>query len=92
MEGNKVLEIKNAGINKGRAAQTWISKGPWDFILAIGDDVTDEDIFQELPGGAYSIKVGFGPSRAMYNIGGVGEVRLLLQELSTATAKRKPTT
>jgi trehalose 6-phosphate synthase/phosphatase len=91
MEGNKVLEIKNAGINKGRAAQTWISKGPWDFILAIGDDVTDEDIFQELPGGAYSIKVGFGPSRAMYNIGGVGEVRLLLQELSTATAKRKPT-
>ncbi|MBN2324648.1 MAG: bifunctional alpha,alpha-trehalose-phosphate synthase (UDP-forming)/trehalose-phosphatase [Spirochaetes bacterium] len=84
MEGNKVLEIKNAGINKGRAAQTWISKGPWDFILAIGDDVTDEDIFQELPGNAYSIKVGFGPTRARYNIGGVGEVRLLLQELSTA--------
>jgi len=84
MEGNKVLEIKNAGINKGRAALSWITRDRWDFILAIGDDVTDEDIFKELPGDAYSIKVGFGASRAVYNIGDVGEVRLLLQELSTA--------
>ncbi len=84
IEGNKVLEIKNAGINKGRAALSWITRDRWDFILAIGDDVTDEDIFEELPGNAYSIKVGFGVSRAVYNIGEVGEVRLLLQELSTA--------
>ncbi len=82
MEGNKVLEIKNAGINKGRAALSWLTKDRWDFILAIGDDVTDEDVFEQLPDSAYSIKVGFGPSRAVYNTGGVGEVRVLLQALS----------
>ena len=63
---------------------SWITRGRWDFILAIGDDVTDEDIFEVLPGDAYSIKVGFGASRAVYNMSDVGATRLLLQELSTA--------
>ncbi|NIO19762.1 MAG: bifunctional alpha,alpha-trehalose-phosphate synthase (UDP-forming)/trehalose-phosphatase, partial [Candidatus Aenigmarchaeota archaeon] len=58
LEGSKVVEVKNVGINKGRAALRWISKKKWDFILAIGDDWTDEDTFAVLPESAYSIKVG----------------------------------
>jgi trehalose 6-phosphate synthase/phosphatase len=81
LEGSKVMEIKHIGINKGRAAQRWLAKEQWDFILAIGDDVTDEDIFAVLPESAYSIKVGLGPSKARFNIALQHEVRELLQEM-----------
>jgi len=75
MEGNKVIEIKNTNINKGRAALKWISKKQWDFVLAIGDDLTDEDIFAVLPDTAYSIKVGLGSSHAKFYIESVDKVR-----------------
>jgi len=81
LEGSKVLEIKNIGINKGRAALRWISKEQWDFILAIGDDLTDEDVFAVMPESAYSIKVGLSPSKARFNIVSQYEVRDLLREL-----------
>ncbi|MEJ7660059.1 MAG: trehalose-phosphatase [Hymenobacter sp.] len=53
MEGNKVLEIKAAGINKGNAAARWLAKYPADFVLALGDDRTDEDTFRALPRGVH---------------------------------------
>jgi len=81
LEGNKVMEVKNAGINKGKAALKWVSKEKWDFILAIGDDWTDEDVFSILPPWAYSIKVGLSPSKARFNIGSLYEVRSLLKTL-----------
>jgi len=81
LEGSKVMEIKHIGINKGRAAQRWLAKEQWDFILAIGDDVTDEDTFTVLPETAYSIKVGLGPSKARFNIASQHEVRELLAEM-----------
>ncbi|MCD6385005.1 bifunctional alpha,alpha-trehalose-phosphate synthase (UDP-forming)/trehalose-phosphatase [Candidatus Sumerlaeota bacterium] len=81
LEGNKVIEIKSPGITKGVASLRWISKKEWDFILAVGDDLTDEDMFRALPEGAYSIKVGLSPSQAKYTAESVGEVRLLLKEL-----------
>ena len=80
-EGNKVIEIKNAGINKGRAVLRWITKKNWDFILAIGDDWTDEDMFAVLPESAYSIKVGLSPSQAKFNVNSWIDVRSLLEEL-----------
>jgi len=82
MEGNKVIEIKNTNINKGRAALKWISKKQWDFILAIGDDLTDEDIFAVLPDTAYSIKVGLGSSRAKFYMESVDKVKALLKSIS----------
>ena len=82
MEGNKVIEIKNININKGRAALRWINKKEWDFITAIGDDLTDEDMFKVLPETSYSIKVGIFPSQAKYNIRTYAGVRDLLKELS----------
>jgi trehalose 6-phosphate synthase/phosphatase len=81
LEGSKVMEIKHIGVNKGRAAQRWLGKEQWDFILAIGDDVTDEDIFAVLPESAYALKVGLGPSKARFNIASQHEVRELLQEM-----------
>ncbi len=82
LDGNKVIEIKNTEVNKGRAARHWLSKRKWDFIISIGDDLTDEDIFEVLPGWAYSIKVGLGPSKARFTIPSYVEVRELLKELA----------
>lgn len=58
MRGNKVIEIRNPGINKGFAVQQWLSKGHFEFIMAIGDDGTDEDTFAILPPHAYSFRLG----------------------------------
>ncbi len=82
-EGNKILEIKNRSINKGRAAETWLANQNWDFIIAAGDDYTDEEMFTILPDTAYSIKVGIGISKARFNVDTISEIRLLLQELAS---------
>lgn len=81
LEGSKIIEIKSIGINKGRAALHWLSKGSWGFVLAIGDDWTDEDLFAVLPESAYSIKVGLSPSKAKFNLNSVWEVRSLIKGL-----------
>jgi trehalose 6-phosphate synthase/phosphatase len=84
LEGNRVLEVKNSGINKGRAALQWTSTGDWDFIMAAGDDWTDEDMFAAVPETAYSIKVGVYPSQANFNVGSVEDVRGLLSRMLEA--------
>jgi trehalose 6-phosphate synthase/phosphatase len=81
MPGNKVLEIKNIEVNKGKAAQNWLYNVNADFILALGDDHTDEDIFKALPESAYTIKVGSNISAAKYYLRDPKEVRLLLKEV-----------
>ena len=81
LEGNRVIEIKNVGINKGQVALRWIPRKDWDFILAVGDDWTDEDMFHVLPDSAYSIKVGSFPSRARFNVNSIKDVRSLLHDL-----------
>ena len=89
LEGSKVIEVKNVGVSKGRAALRWISKSSRDFILAIGDDWTDEDVFATLPDKAYSIKVGLTPSKAGYNLTSHYEVRKLLRELASNAIRIK---
>ena len=81
LEGNKVVEIKNAGVNKGKATQHWVNKRRWDFVLGIGDDSTDEDIFRALPEWGVSIKVGPGRTAARYSLTGVSEVRRFFARL-----------
>jgi len=82
LEGNKVVEIKNAGVNKGKATLNWVDEEDWDFIMALGDDHTDEDTFKALPDHAYTIKVGLSNSVAKYNVLSVQEVRQLLSRFT----------
>jgi trehalose 6-phosphate synthase/phosphatase len=81
MHGNKVLEIKNAGLNKGVATKDWLRKSH-DFVMAIGDDVTDEDIFETLPLTAETIKVGRGLTKAQFRLGSHKDVIRLLKRLA----------
>jgi trehalose 6-phosphate synthase/phosphatase len=80
-QGNKILEVRPANINKGMAALTWI-KPNTDFALAIGDDRTDEYMFTLLPPTALTIKVGRGRTSARYRISNVSTVLKLLEKLA----------
>lgn len=82
LEGNKVIEIKNSGFNKGRAALNLMGNNIYDFILGIGDDWTDEYLFEQLPKKAYTIKVGLKNTQARFNIEAVANVREFLKELA----------
>ncbi|MEN8117410.1 MAG: bifunctional alpha,alpha-trehalose-phosphate synthase (UDP-forming)/trehalose-phosphatase [Bacteroidota bacterium] len=81
MDGDKVIEIKNAGINKGKAALDKIGDTEFDFMLALGDDWTDEYTFNAIPDSAYTIKVGAKSTVARYYINDVSGVRGLLSQL-----------
>jgi trehalose 6-phosphate synthase/phosphatase len=89
LQGNKVVEVRNAGVNKGTITRRWLAMGH-DFILAIGDDVTDEDTFAVLPDDAYSICVGIGQTRARFNLREPGEVLELLTELFDTSSNAPP--
>jgi trehalose 6-phosphate synthase/phosphatase len=81
LEGNKVVEIKNSEIDKGRAASVWLNKHESDFIMACGDDWTDEDTFKAMPKDAFSIKVGSTSSAARYRVADYTEIRDILKSL-----------
>ncbi|MFP4231314.1 MAG: bifunctional alpha,alpha-trehalose-phosphate synthase (UDP-forming)/trehalose-phosphatase [Spirochaetaceae bacterium] len=82
LEGNNMIEIKNTDVSKGRAAARWLESSDWDFVLAVGDDWTDEDIFTMLPEHAYSIKVSVDISSAKYFLESPDAVRKMVQELA----------
>ncbi|MBN1159363.1 MAG: bifunctional alpha,alpha-trehalose-phosphate synthase (UDP-forming)/trehalose-phosphatase [Bacteroidales bacterium] len=66
MKGNKIVEIKYPGVNKGAAAISMLDFFPSDYILAAGDDTTDEDMFMVLPDKAITIKIGGYSQNAKY--------------------------
>jgi trehalose 6-phosphate synthase/phosphatase len=88
LEGNKVLEVRNTGVSKGSAATEWLGGLGADFILAIGDDWTDEDLFRALPQTAYSVRVGLANTAARYYLSSHTAVRRVLRELSQASREQ----
>jgi trehalose-phosphatase len=82
LEGNKVIEIKSVLYNKGTVAATLIQQNHFDFIMAIGDDKTDEDLFNAMPEDAFTIKVGSGLSFAKYNLKKQKDLYDLFQNLT----------
>jgi len=84
LQGSKIVEIRNAGINKGIGARYWLQDKQYDFIMAVGDDFTDEDLFKVLPdnNNTYSIKVGLQASYAKYNLKNYKEILDLLKKMT----------
>lgn len=68
VKGNKIVEIKRPDYTKGSEVSRLLKKKSYDFILAMGDDVTDEDMFTSLPKEAYTVKIGTISENAKYNI------------------------
>jgi trehalose 6-phosphate synthase/phosphatase len=81
LSGNKVIEIKSREVDKGKAAQHYINSGDYNFILAIGDDITDEDMFKVTRNNGFTIKVGTNKSAAEFYFNNSREARNLLRNL-----------
>lgn len=84
LQGSKVVEVRQAGVNKGTAGMHFLTQKRPDFVLAIGDDSTDEDLFRILPQTAYSIRVGMSQSHAKFTLPDHREVLRLLDALAQA--------
>ncbi|RIL06364.1 MAG: bifunctional alpha,alpha-trehalose-phosphate synthase (UDP-forming)/trehalose-phosphatase [Proteobacteria bacterium] len=82
LPGNMVIEIRPHGVHKGRIAEEvtpWVRPGLR--IVAIGDDLTDEDLFAALPEDAETIHVGPAPSVARWRLLDVASARRFLRAL-----------
>ena len=84
MDGNKVIEVKPRGVDKGHAAHRWFRDPAYGFLLAAGDDRTDEDVFEAAPDDAWTVKIGGGPTRARFALKNSAEMRRLLEAMAEA--------
>ncbi|CAL0313171.1 unnamed protein product [Lupinus luteus] len=99
--GQHIVEVKPQGINKGLAAEKILStmvnggNSP-DFVMCIGDDRSDEDMFESilrtvscpsLPAAPeiFACTVGSKPSKAKYYLDDTTDVIKLLQGLATSS-------
>jgi trehalose 6-phosphate synthase/phosphatase len=84
LDGNRVVEIMTNEIGKGKAVKKLLEQSDYDFILCIGDDATDEEMFEYLLNNtcAFTIKVGSGDTRAKSKLSGINDVELLLKRLT----------
>ncbi|MDE1822803.1 MAG: bifunctional alpha,alpha-trehalose-phosphate synthase (UDP-forming)/trehalose-phosphatase [Candidatus Micrarchaeota archaeon] len=83
--GKKSIEVMNTYVSKGMSYLKLMSNTKHDFILAIGDDSSDESIFEVLPKGSFSIKVGMSVSNAKYNLKSQRDVVRLLRKILSET-------
>lgn len=82
VKGEKTVEVRSLWTNKGQVYSRLNDSGSVpDFIMAAGDDVTDEDLFARLPESAWTIRVGRNQSRARYYLTNPDEMVALLAQL-----------
>ena len=84
LDGNKVVEIMNKNVGKGKAVKKLLAGKDYDFVLSIGDDATDEEIFEFFltDTNSCTIKVGEGNSFAKFKFNSVSDVVKFLKYLS----------
>lgn len=86
LEGSDVLEVKPVCIDKGRAAHQWMTGTRNAFVLVIGDDTTDESLFEVAPEHAWTVKVRPGHSMARASLQSWEDARQLLSDLAEVIA------
>ena len=84
--GHKMIEIKDASVNKGQVALRLVARHDYDFILIAGDDVTDETMFKALPK-ATSFKIGEGITSAQHRLYHLHDLSLILEALLSTEYK-----
>lgn len=85
LRGNMVLEVRPSGVSKDKAVERILrAEGRGCFVLAGGDDTTDESTFRQLPPDALSILVGRRPSAARFRLPTPAAFRALLCEWTAA--------
>ena len=76
----KIVEVSSHDINKGMALLDVISASKYDTILCVGDDVTDESMFNVGVDGLCSIKIGKSNTAARYRLDSPKQLRQLLSD------------
>lgn len=86
LRGDKVLEVRARGFDKGRVVSRLLraQRPPLPLVLAIGDDTSDDDLFRALPAEAIAIAVGLRPSVARVRVDRPRAARAFLQRLVDA--------
>lgn len=82
IDGNKVIEVRMSGFDKGAVTKKFLERSTYDFVMAIGDDKTDEDMFRAIAERGYTIKIGQGHTTAQYYVSNQRDVLKILQELN----------
>nr|WP_242697652.1 trehalose-phosphatase [Bordetella petrii] len=88
--GKMVFELRPRGIDKGSALRAFMREAPYAgrVPVMVGDDLTDEAGFiAARQGGGYGIKIGAGPSSAMWRLDGPQALAGWLRRLG---ARREP--
>ncbi|MGZ8544564.1 MAG: bifunctional alpha,alpha-trehalose-phosphate synthase (UDP-forming)/trehalose-phosphatase, partial [Flavisolibacter sp.] len=88
VDGNRVLEVRMFGVDKGAASTSMLSNLQPDFILCIGDDATDEDMFRALKDRGHTIKIGRANTAAQFTILSQKEVFPFLSRFIRPVASR----
>lgn len=83
MKGKKIVEVKPSRYDKGTAILNNFNCDSFDFILAAGDDVTDEDLFRALPVSAIKISIGQSSSNADFTLKNSEELVSFLKGLAS---------
>ncbi len=79
LAGSKVVEIRLHGVHKGNVVPVAIAEFPQTpRVVAIGDDRTDDEMFQALPPDGIAVQVGPVRSHASYRVADPAAVRKLL--------------
>jgi Trehalose-phosphatase len=59
--GEKIVEVKPVWAHKGEVLERLLaSRSSPDFVFAVGDDRTDEHLFERLQSGAWTVQIGPG--------------------------------
>lgn len=80
--GHRMIEIKDASVNKGLVATRFASRYDYEFIMIAGDDVTDETMFKAIPN-AFRFKIGEGPTSAQHRLYHLQDLIRILEALLT---------
>ena len=87
MENSKVVEVTPVATSKGQAILPFVNSGDYDFMMALGDDETDETMFAVMPDKGWTIKVGPGQTKARLRVNDPTAVTLLLADLGAGVAR-----
>jgi trehalose 6-phosphate synthase/phosphatase len=88
LRGEKVIEVRPRGVTKAGVVERVLPHAEpgaplqsLPTVVAMGDDHTDEDMFQALPDDAIAIGVGYRPTVARYRVATPRAARALLEKL-----------
>jgi trehalose 6-phosphate synthase/phosphatase len=88
IDGKKVVEARIKGLTKALAAEHVLrSVSAPRTVFAIGDDVTDEDLFAGVGEQGITVAVGPHPSGAQHRVRDTAQVRELLHGLTSWTGQ-----